>query len=188
MEQFSAATAVGAWLVDIFPALAYVPAWFPGAGFKRTARVWHQTLMDLADRPFRYVQQQMAKRSYQPSLVSGLLENPEKGRMTPESEFIIKWTAASLYAGGADTTVSTIHSFWLAMSLYPDVQKRAQEEIDRVVGTSRLPTFADRENLPYVEAMLTEALRWHQVTPLALPHKTEEDDIYQGYWFPKDPW
>jgi cytochrome P450 len=52
------------------------------------------------------------------------------------------------------------------MSLYPNIQKRAQEEIDRVVGRDRLPTFADRYNLPYLEAIIWEILRWNPVGPL----------------------
>ena len=52
------------------------------------------------------------------------------------------------------------------MTLYPEVQRKAQEEIDRVVGTDRLPTFADRENLPYLEALVTEVHRWNPVAPM----------------------
>jgi cytochrome P450 len=63
-------------------------------------------------------------------------------------------------------TVSSIYSFFLAMVLYPDVQRKAQEEIDRVIGNDRLPTFADRELLPYVDALAKEAMRWHVVGPI----------------------
>ncbi len=52
------------------------------------------------------------------------------------------------------------------MQLYPDVQRKAQAEIDAVVGPDRMPTFADRPNLPYVDAMVKEILRWHAVVPL----------------------
>jgi cytochrome P450 len=52
------------------------------------------------------------------------------------------------------------------MTLYPDVQKRAQAEIDSVVGNSRLPSHEDRTNLPYVEALFKEVLRWNPVAPL----------------------
>ena len=52
------------------------------------------------------------------------------------------------------------------MMVYPKVQRRAQEEIDRVIGSDRLPTFADRGSLPYVEAVAKELLRWNPVTPL----------------------
>jgi hypothetical protein len=92
------------------------------------------------------------------------------------------------------------------MLLFPNVQKRAQEEIDRVVGMKRLPTFDDEPDLPYVAAVLKEVLRWQQVAPfgehcaalcvpsscayqrrtLAIPHRLVEDDVYNGYFIPKD--
>lgn len=75
--------------------------------------------------------------------------------------------------------------FFLAMSVFPNVQKKAQEEIDRVVGPNRLPTYADRENLPYINAMVKEVLRWHPVAPMGLPHTSTEDDECEGYLIPK---
>ena len=65
-------------------------------------------------------------------------------------------------------TVSAIHSFFLAMTLYPDVQKQAQAELDSVVGTDRLPTLDDRHRLPYLEAVVNEVLRWNPVGPLGM--------------------
>ena len=56
-------------------------------------------------------------------------------------------------------------SFFLAMSLYPEVQARAQAEIDQVVGQSRLPSWDDHDSLPYLEALVKEVLRWNPVTP-----------------------
>ena len=52
------------------------------------------------------------------------------------------------------------------MVLFPEVQKRAQAEIDTVVGSGRLPTFADQPHLPYVNALVSEVLRWHSVIPV----------------------
>ncbi len=71
------------------------------------------------------------------------------------------------------------------MSLHPEVQKKAQEELDRVVGPTRLPEYADRKNLPYVNAIVKETLRWHVVGPLGLPHVNDADDEYKGYVIPK---
>lgn len=51
------------------------------------------------------------------------------------------------------------------MALNPEIQRCAQEEIDRVVGTHRLPDFSDREHLPYITAVMKEALRWHPPAP-----------------------
>lgn len=75
--------------------------------------------------------------------------------------------------------------FFLAMILYPEVARRAQDEIDRVVGTDRLPGIEDRENLPYVDAIVKESLRWHPVAPTGVAHMTTQDDIYKGYLIPK---
>lgn len=51
------------------------------------------------------------------------------------------------------------------MTLHPEVVKKAQAEIDVVVGNDRLPTFEDREYLPYVDALIKEVLRWNTVVP-----------------------
>jgi len=72
----------------------------------------------------------------------------------------------------------------MAMALYPDVQKKAQEELDKVIG-NRLPEFNDRPNLPYVNGMVKESLRWQLVAPLAIPHMASEADEYNGYYIPK---
>lgn len=73
----------------------------------------------------------------------------------------------------------------MAMALYPSAQKRIKDEIDRVVGMDRLPTFDDRTSLPHVEAVLRETLRWRPAFPLAVPHTTVKDDIYKGFYIPK---
>lgn len=71
------------------------------------------------------------------------------------------------------------------MILHPGVQKKAQEEIDKVIGHDRLPSFSDRDSLPYIDAIVKEVLRWHPVAPMGLPHVTTEDDMYLGYFIPK---
>ena len=71
------------------------------------------------------------------------------------------------------------------MLLYPEVQKKAQEELARVVGPNRLPEFDDRPNLPYLEAIMKEVLRWQMVTPVVV-HVTSEADEYKGMYIPKN--
>ena len=70
------------------------------------------------------------------------------------------------------------------MSLYPEVQKKAQAELDAVVGHDRLPDFEDRDSLVYVSAIIMECLRWFNVAPLGLSHSTIDDDEYEGYFIP----
>lgn len=67
---------------------------------------------------------------------------------------------------GADTSVSVVASFFLLMALYPNVQAKAQEEIDLVVGRDRLPNGADRVNLKYVDCVMREVMRLNPVAPL----------------------
>jgi hypothetical protein len=100
-------------------------------------------------------------------------------------------------------TVAGVGSFFLAMTLFPHVQKKAQKEIDAVIGRTRLPLGADRESLPYINAIVKEVLRMYPVAPIGnylriffprfstkscckgLPHAATEDDIYEGYHIPK---
>lgn len=62
--------------------------------------------------------------------------------------------------------MSAIGSFFLAMVLYPEIQVKAQREIDRVLNNGRLPTFSDQASLPYIDAIVKESLRWNPVVPL----------------------
>ncbi|KAH9850081.1 cytochrome P450 [Lenzites betulinus] len=181
MEQFSVATSPSMFLVNIFPALMHVPAWFPGAGFKKLAAQWRHTLDEMCDKPHEYVKQRMAAGTDVPNFTSLNLE----GDITPERDELVKNAAGSLYAGGADTTVSAINTFFLAMTIHPEVQKKAHAEIEAVIGSDRLPTAEDRENLPYIQAVFLEVLRWNNVAPLTGPHLLMEDDVYEGYVLPK---
>ncbi|KAF5011718.1 hypothetical protein FDECE_2178 [Fusarium decemcellulare] len=185
MEDFSKATSPGAWLVDLIPWLQYVPEWMPGTGFKKTAKVFRERLLHSVEDPYNYVREQMAKGNDDVSYVAGLVKDVHR-KIDPEEESVISWTAASMFNAGTDTTGATLFSFFMAMVLYPDVQKRAQDEIDRVVGDSRLPSFSDKTNLPYVQAIAQEAVRWHTLAPMGFPHMTTEDDTYNGYFIPKD--
>ncbi|KAJ7591425.1 cytochrome P450 [Mycena floridula] len=181
-EQFSLATSPGLFLVDLIPALANVPNWCPGAGFKTTAKAWAATLVEMVDQPYNFVKQQMAAGTAPISFTSAILDSKQ---LSDEEEFDLKWSAASLYSGASDTIVSAVYSFFLAMTLHPEVAKKAQAELDRVVGRDRLPTFSDRHDLPYLNALVMEVFRWNSVVPTAVPHRAMQDDIHDGYFIPK---
>ncbi|GAP89566.1 putative cytochrome P450 oxidoreductase [Rosellinia necatrix] len=184
IENFGVSTLPGEWYVDIIPALKYVPGWMPGTRWKKTARKWRAILVETLEKPLEFARQQIAKGDKTKSFISEI--HREYGdKLSPEYEHALKWVAFSMYAAGADTTVSTISSFYLAMTLFPEVQRRAREEIDRVIGTGRLPAFGDRESLPYVDAVVKEAWRWHPVTPMGIAHRTTADDMINGYYIPK---
>ena len=71
------------------------------------------------------------------------------------------------------------------MLAYSETQTRAHEELDAVVGRTRPPSFADQPHLPYIRAMVKEALRWRPNGPLGVPHRSTEDDWYKRMFIPK---
>jgi cytochrome P450 len=75
--------------------------------------------------------------------------------------------------------------FTLAILAYPETQARAQAELDAVVGRTRLPTFADYTHLPYIRAMVKEACGGVPSILSASPHRSIEDDWYEGMFIPK---
>jgi hypothetical protein len=105
-------------------------------------------------------------------------------------------------------SISTALTFFMCMILNPLVQKKAQEELDSVIGTSRLPTIQDRAQLPYLRAIVAEVYRFYQAIPLGklnelllkfalminlsvnlgVPHALSQDDVYEGYFIPKGTW
>ena len=100
LDEIAQATTPGAFLVDSLPILQYVPAWFPGAHFKTLAAQWREHVIQMVDVPLDIVKRQLREGTAIPSFTSRLLE--EDG-LTPEKEHSIKWTAAAIYGGGADT-------------------------------------------------------------------------------------
>lgn len=79
----------------------------------------------------------------------------------------------------------TVGSFFLAAATNPVARRKAQAEIDRVVGRNRLPRFDDRPSLPFVEAFYREVMRWRPAMPMGVAHTTTEDNVYEGYFIPK---
>ncbi|KAL4247551.1 cytochrome P450 monooxygenase [Abortiporus biennis] len=176
----------GATPPDLFPILKKLPPWFPGAWFIRYGQEARKVVHKVKEWPFREVIANMAAGTANESFLSLTLEELAcAGNQDPEMVEMAKVAAAHFYAAGGDTTYSTILIFIFAVLLNPDAQKKAQKEIDEVIGNTRLPDFSDRDSLPMVECVINEAVRWHQAGPLAIPHRTMEEDTYRGYRIPK---
>ncbi|KAF9026241.1 cytochrome P450 [Hymenopellis radicata] len=186
MQAVAVAGRPGAFLVDTFPILRFVPSWMPGAGFKRWAKEASKPVTAMRDAPLKFLEKAVADGTAKPCVGSKILsELEEAGADTKENMIILGNVLAAIYAGGSDTTVSTLTAAVLVMVQNPSVLKKAQADIDSIVGHDRLPDFGDRKELPYLEAILKELLRWRLVTPLAVPHRVIQDDIYRGYRIPK---
>ncbi|KAJ8081567.1 hypothetical protein PM082_007412 [Marasmius tenuissimus] len=180
--------------VDLMPWLRHLPSWlpFPGRHYIKLARDrWYRDVRELHDFPINFVREGMKSKTIQKCLMSDNLEklgerDPTTGSNLEEELEDIKSAAATIFAAGEDTTYVTLSTFFLAMIQNPDIQRRVHEEIISVVGEDRLPDVtADRESLRYLECVLQEVLRWHSSVPLGVPHRSLEDDVYNGMFIPK---
>ncbi|KAJ3484834.1 hypothetical protein NLI96_g5364 [Meripilus lineatus] len=187
VEAMSTAASAGVFLVDILPFLKMLPEWFPGAGFQREAKRWKYAAAQMLNRPWENVKSRMAHGEVFECATTRLLERADEDTSKdPDcTHAIIAEGVGSMYGGAIDTGTSVLTSFILAMMLHPEAQQKAQAELDEVVGKNELPTYSDVEKLPYVGALVAECFRSLPVTPIAVPHRVMEDDIYKGYFIPK---
>ncbi|KAJ3764225.1 cytochrome P450 [Lentinula raphanica] len=187
LESLGLGIAPGAFLVESIPVLKYIPEWFPGASFKRKAKEWARYSTIMRELPYTAAKEHISQGTAQPSFTSYSLEKLTESEDVVEQEKRVQSTAATMYTDFSSLyyqTVSVISTFILAMLANPEAQKRAQEEIDSVVQAGELPRFSDQERLPYVTAIVKEAMRWKNVTPLGIPHASTSEDIYRGYRIP----
>ncbi|KAJ7251361.1 cytochrome P450 [Mycena rebaudengoi] len=184
IDAMAQAAVPGRYLVDVIPVLKYVPAWFIGAGFKRQAREWKKLTDKMVQLPFQAAKRLVTNGTAPPSYVTDKLRDIDENQDQEHQEKVIQDSAGIMYAAGFDTTSAALGTFILAMLANPDVQKRAQEEIDAVVREGHLPSFDDEESLPYVSAIVKEVLRWKPVTPIGIPHAVAVEDTYRGYKIP----
>ncbi|KAF8549304.1 cytochrome P450 [Imleria badia] len=172
----------------VFPFLRHISNWLPGPWFQRQTKVANVWKNEMLEKTHQYIQERMESKEHtNDSMVWDHINETEKpaGSYRSESGAPLKGASASALTASLNTTAPTLMVFILAMVENPRVWKRAQAEIDAVVGTERLPEFDDRASLPYVDAILREVFRWGPVLPLGGLHATTQSDIYEGYYIPK---
>ncbi|CAE6528036.1 unnamed protein product [Rhizoctonia solani] len=173
--------------VNIIPALMYVPEWLPGAGWKRKILSWKAQKIRALSAPYEWVKARVADGTAQPSVLSSILQDESiYSSLSPDiRDTTLEQLGMIFYAGGTDTSATALLNFIAAMTLYPDVQEKAQRELDTVLGSGVFPAISDRDRLPYINNLVLELLRWRPVLPIAIPHVCYEDDVYRGYDFVK---
>ncbi|KAJ8522269.1 hypothetical protein ONZ45_g1167 [Pleurotus djamor] len=177
----------GEYLVDHLPFLKYLPTWTPFANFLRFARRAREDLEAMIEAPLTKTRSLMLQGNVAPSFVSRSL-NDQDDNSTPllrPDQRVIRNVASSAFAGGSETTSSTLGIFFAAMVLFPEVQKKSQAELDLYLD-SRLPALEDRRHLPYLSAVVLETLRWRPILPLAVAHLSIVEDEYKGFRIPKN--
>ncbi|KAF9011143.1 cytochrome P450 [Cyathus striatus] len=167
--------------VDIFPILKYIPG--PFVTWKNIARTVRRKQMSFSYSLLEMVERRLAMGDGNECFMEVMLENG--GTWGLDREFI-NYLGLVLLDGNADTTGNTIETFILLMTANPEVFRRAQQEIDTVIGMDRVPVLEDINNLPYLIAAMLEANRMRPVIPIGVPHYTTGPVKYKNYLIPKE--
>ncbi|KAH7380908.1 cytochrome P450 [Cadophora sp. MPI-SDFR-AT-0126] len=179
--------APGAYLVETLPYLLHLPDFL--SRWKeyplRMGRELAAFDISLVDAVKEDVKED--KGMIQVSLTETMLDLKKKGEAGADTLAEAHFAAipAVLFGAGSETTNSTLHSAVNTFVTHPHVQHAAQAEIDKVVGQHRSPTFGDQANLPYIDALVKEILRWRPAAVFGVPHATSEADTYNDYRIPK---
>lgn len=179
--EFAAINQTGtAALIDFFPPLRRLPDFILPT--QRKAKELHKHEKKLYLDHWLTAKKAISNGSIKPCFCVGMAEAQKKDNFSDDQAAYISGT---LLEAGSDTTSSTLYAFVQAMLLYPDAQREAQAEVDRVVGKDRLPNMDDEPNLPFIRSCVKETLRWMPTTILgAVPHAATKADTYNGYTIP----
>ncbi|KAG9315904.1 cytochrome P450 [Chiua virens] len=175
-------------IIGAFPVLSKLPSWFPGISFKQKLAFARESVREYLEKPFEHALKQVENGGPSPSMIYDALRKlDEGGAEAGDTTWMkgLKEATATGFLAASETSNSVILTFFLMMIVFPAAQKKAQAQIDAVVGKGRLPRFEDRPLLPYVDALIREVLRYRPITPLSVPHASVNDDIYKGYHIPK---
>ncbi|KAK3711990.1 hypothetical protein LTR37_009302 [Vermiconidia calcicola] len=180
--EFSEINQTGtAALIDFFPFLRRFPDYILTT--QKKAKDLHREERALYLRHWLRAKKEIKDGTISQCFCVGMAEAQEKDKF---DDALAAYTSGTLLEAGSDTTSSTLYGFVLAMLLYPEVQKEAQQHIDKVCGDDRMPTMDDWEDLHYIRCVMKETLRWMPTTILgAVPHATTADDTYKGFLIPK---
>ncbi|TFK93081.1 cytochrome P450 [Polyporus arcularius HHB13444] len=165
----------GAYLVDTYPFLRYIP------GFTSELQRYHEEEKMLYRSQVGEVKERQAKNEINPCFVTYLLEQQEESGLSDDE---LAYLAGSMFGAGSDTTAGVLGFLTMASARYPEAQRRAQAQLDAVVGRDRLPTSADQDSLPEVWAYIEELYRWRPVVPSGISHSATQDIIWKDYVIP----
>ncbi|KAF4581747.1 hypothetical protein EYR40_002763 [Pleurotus pulmonarius] len=174
---------IGTCMVDLFPFLRHIPRWMPGAGFRTEGENAARDLNLLIDVPYSQTRKLLAEGRGESSFIHRTLSRgpiPDGGL----EERILKEAATTTYIGANETSKLPMTLLFAMMAQNPDVQAKAQQELDQYLDYRRLPEFGDEVHLPYTYAVLLELLRLEPTAPLGLPRSLVSDGEYKGYRLP----
>ncbi|XP_027733906.1 cytochrome P450 2H1-like [Empidonax traillii] len=121
--------------------------------------------------------------------IDAFLNKMEQEKGNVDSKFTIETlsrTTLDLFLAGTGTTSLTLRYGILILHKYPEIVEKMQKEIDSVIGRDRSPRMADRNQMPYTEAVIHEIQRYIDFLPLNVPHSVIRDTKFRDYFIAKD--
>ncbi|KAI0076208.1 cytochrome P450 [Panus rudis PR-1116 ss-1] len=166
--------------LDLLPFLQYVPECW--ASWKPKCRQIREDMLALAYGFMNMNVDRIKQGKRVGCFMEDLLDNQESLGLSDEQ---IAFIGQASLEGGAETTTLFLRHLILYLGCYPDIQRRAQDEIDNFIGPGRMPSLHDFDHLPYSQAVVKEIIRIFPPVPLAAPHATVSDEVVDGYRIPK---
>ncbi|KAJ1149063.1 hypothetical protein NDU88_001881 [Pleurodeles waltl] len=123
----------------------------------------------------------------QRSLIDTFLVRQKEEKSNPDTYFHdknLKCVVRNLFTAGMETTSTSLRWGMLLMMKYPDIQRKVQEEIERVLGSAQA-RYEHRMRMPYTNAVIHEIQRFANILPMSIPHETATDVTFKGYFIPK---
>ncbi|KAG8550066.1 hypothetical protein GDO81_029039 [Engystomops pustulosus] len=123
----------------------------------------------------------------QRNLVDTFLAKQQEGKTESTQYFSdenLTVLVGDLFGAGMETTSTTLRWSLLLMIKYPEIQKKVQNEIDKVIGSAQ-PQMEHRKQMPYTDAVVHEIQRFGDIAPTTVPHVASEDVTFRGYFIPK---
>ncbi|XP_054128458.1 cytochrome P450 1A4-like [Melozone crissalis] len=175
----------GSHPADFIPLLRYLPSRTLEA-FKDINRRFNTFVQKIVQEHYSTFDKEHI-RDITDSLIGHCQENNtgEDTRVQLSDEKIIH-IVNDLFGAGFDTVTTALSWSLMYVALYPDVQKKIHEELDRTIGRERRPRLSDRGTLPYTEAFILEMFRHSSFVPFTIPHSTTKATALNGYYIPKD--
>uniref|UniRef100_UPI0037E89760 cytochrome P450 2J4-like n=1 Tax=Semicossyphus pulcher TaxID=241346 RepID=UPI0037E89760 len=170
--------------VQIYNTLPWLMKWLPGTHKKMVTKV--QNIIDFVEIKIKEHRESFDPSSPRDYIDCFLTEMGEAEDKDSGFDFgNLCYCTLDLFFAGTETTTTTLHWGLLYMIYYPQIQEKVQAEIDTTVGSSRVPSLNDRENMPYTNAVIHEIQRMADIVPLNLFHMAAKDTTLDKYIIPK---
>ncbi|KAK7455761.1 hypothetical protein VKT23_010793 [Stygiomarasmius scandens] len=181
--------------IDLLPSIPFkfifkhlIPETWPGGRWRKEARevkrLHREFYFELLERVEKRLENGKGIGAFMEQVVIDSQKSLKEGG-NGMSRDLMAYLGGVLLEGGSDTTACYLKTLQLAFTAFPDALKKAQEEMDRIVGNDRIPEPKDIEELPYIRAIIKETQRWRPPAPTSLPHAATSDAHYKGYVVPQ---